>query len=108
MVKEEAIEILYDILDPEIKVNIYDLGMVYGLDIQDDLIKIDNQFSNVNNNKYKILEPIYLDIPTCITDIEINNDIIKMIGKLEKNEKYNVEISFDKQNKIISVTAYKR
>lgn len=33
---EEVIEALKDIFDPEIPVNIYDLGLIYGVDVSDD------------------------------------------------------------------------
>jgi metal-sulfur cluster biosynthetic enzyme len=39
--EEKVIDLLYDILDPEIKVNVYDLGMIYGIDIQDSHVKLD-------------------------------------------------------------------
>lgn len=38
---EEAIDVLYDILDPEISINIYDLGMVYDIKIDSSTISMD-------------------------------------------------------------------
>ncbi len=35
-IEEEIIEILKTVYDPEIPVNIYDLGMIYKIDVQDD------------------------------------------------------------------------
>lgn len=34
--KEEVMEALHDVMDPELGVNIVDLGLVYGVDIDDD------------------------------------------------------------------------
>ena len=41
MSKELIIEELYEILDPEIKVNIYDLGMVYDIRLEGNNVEID-------------------------------------------------------------------
>lgn len=41
MNKEEVIDILYEISDPEIKINIYDLGMIYNIDVEENLVKLD-------------------------------------------------------------------
>ncbi|MCF0212354.1 MAG: DUF59 domain-containing protein [Bacteroidales bacterium] len=34
--KEQAINCLRNVYDPEIPVNIYDLGLIYGIDVDDD------------------------------------------------------------------------
>lgn len=39
--KDQVIDILYDILDPEIKINIYDLGMIYDIKINDNNVVLD-------------------------------------------------------------------
>ena len=39
--KDQAIAILKDIYDPEIPVNIYELGLIYGVDTDEDTGKID-------------------------------------------------------------------
>ncbi len=38
--REQIIEVLRQIYDPEIPVNIYDLGLIYGIEIKDDKVKI--------------------------------------------------------------------
>ncbi len=38
--REQIIEVLRQIYDPEIPVNIYDLGLVYGIEIKGDKVKI--------------------------------------------------------------------
>ena len=39
--EEEVIDVLYDILDPEIQINIYDLGIIYGINIDGDKVVLD-------------------------------------------------------------------
>jgi metal-sulfur cluster biosynthetic enzyme len=41
MTKELIIEELYEIIDPEIKINVYDLGMIYDIRINDKNVDID-------------------------------------------------------------------
>ena len=36
-IKDAAINCLRNVYDPEIPVNIYDLGLIYGIDVSDDL-----------------------------------------------------------------------
>ncbi len=38
--KEDIIKVLKEIYDPEIPVNIYDLGLIYAMEIQDDKVYI--------------------------------------------------------------------
>jgi len=38
--KEDIIKVLKEIYDPEIPVNIYDLGLIYAMEIQDDRVYI--------------------------------------------------------------------
>jgi len=39
--KEKVIEKLKEILDPELHISVWDLGLIYKLDIKDDIIYID-------------------------------------------------------------------
>ncbi len=38
--REQIVEVLRQIYDPEIPVNIYDLGLIYGIEIKGDKVKI--------------------------------------------------------------------
>jgi FeS assembly SUF system protein len=40
-IKDRAIDVLKEIYDPEIPVNIYELGLIYGVDTDEDIGKID-------------------------------------------------------------------
>lgn len=69
--------------------------------------KSNNNIIKVCNKEYKVLIPVHMSFPTCINNIEIdiqNGNIIGMTGKMDKNEKYNLQISFDKHNKINKIT----
>ena len=39
-VKKKVIEVLKNVYDPEIPINIYDLGLLYSIDIKDDRIDV--------------------------------------------------------------------
>ena len=69
--------------------------------------KSNNNIIKVCNKEYKVIVPVNMYFPTCINNIEINiknGNIISMSGKLDKNEKYNIQISFNKDNKINNIT----
>ncbi len=40
LTKEHVLEALKDVFDPEIPVNVVDLGLVYGLDVEDGDVKV--------------------------------------------------------------------
>ena len=47
--KDEIIEILKTIYDPEISINIYDLGLIYSIEIEEDKkVKIDMTLTSAN------------------------------------------------------------
>ena len=73
MSKELIIEELYEILDPEIKVNIYDWGMVYDIRIDGNDVEID----------------ITLTSAGCPLADKIEEDIAKSMSKLGYTAKLN-------------------
>ena len=56
MLKEDVIDVLYDILDPEIKVNIYDLGMIYDIKIENNNVVLDITLTSAGCPLADILE----------------------------------------------------
>ena len=48
MIEERIVDVLKTVYDPEIPVNIYDLGMIYKIDVQDDYSVELEMTSNVN------------------------------------------------------------
>ena len=73
------IEQLKEVFDPEIPVNIYDLGLVYSVDIED--------------NEAKIL--MTLTAPNCPAADMILADVEYMSKKVEGIESCKVEITFE-------------
>jgi len=73
------IEQLKEVYDPEIPVNIYDLGLVYSVDIE--------------NNEAKVL--MTLTAPNCPAADMILADVEYMSKKVEGIESCKVEITFE-------------
>ena len=46
--KEEIIECIRKVMDPEIPVNLYDLGLIYSINIYDDNVTIEMTLTNPN------------------------------------------------------------
>ncbi|MFH1750455.1 MAG: metal-sulfur cluster assembly factor [Candidatus Micrarchaeota archaeon] len=65
--KENVIAALKNCFDPEIGINIYDLGLIYGIGLHGDAAHI--KFS--------------LTFPGCPLEPEIRNQIIEEVGKIE-------------------------
>ena len=47
-IEERIVDVLKTVYDPEIPVNIFDLGMIYKIDVQDDAVDIDMTFTAPN------------------------------------------------------------
>ncbi len=78
--KNKIVEILKQIYDPEIPVNIYDLGFIYGIDISDD-------------GKVHIL--MTLTVPGCPIHHLITREITEKVGALEGVSSVEVELTFN-------------
>ena len=49
LLEERIVDVLKTVYDPEIPVNIYDLGMIYKIDVQDDSsVELDMTFTAPN------------------------------------------------------------
>jgi len=46
--KEEIIQCIRTVMDPEIPVNLYDLGLIYSIDIIDENVKVEMTLTNPN------------------------------------------------------------
>jgi len=79
ILKEKIIEILKTIYDPEIPVNIYDLGLIYSLNIEDDGI--------VN-----II--MTLTAPNCPIADQILDEIKYKLEKLEEIKEVKIKLTF--------------
>jgi FeS assembly SUF system protein len=76
---DQIIENLKQVYDPEIPVNVYDLGMIYSVDIENDEAKI----------------VMTLTAPNCPAADMILSDVEYMTKKVEGVESCTVEITFD-------------
>jgi FeS assembly SUF system protein len=76
---DQIIENLKQVFDPEIPVNIYELGMIYSVDIENDEAKI----------------VMTLTAPNCPAADMILSDVEYMTKKVEGIESCRVEITFD-------------
>jgi metal-sulfur cluster biosynthetic enzyme len=82
MVTEELVRgILTDVLDPEIQIDIVNLGMVYGVDISEDgkHVKVTMTLTTLG----------------CPLFDEIKNQVIEKVESLPGVEKCEVELTFD-------------
>jgi len=78
--EEKIIEALKTVFDPEIPVNIYELGLIYALDID-------------KENNVKVL--MTLTAPTCPIAEDIVNEVKEKVSKVEGVNTSTVELSFD-------------
>lgn len=77
--KEEVIEVLKTCYDPEIPVNIYDLGLVYGIDIAESSVKV----------------RMTLTAPGCPMHSVITKDVKGKLESLEGIGKADVELVWE-------------
>lgn len=79
---DEIIENIKDVFDPEIPVNVYDLGMIYSVDVED-------------SNRAKIV--MTLTAPNCPAADMILEDVRFSAMKVEGIEHADVELTFEPQ-----------
>lgn len=79
-IKNEVIKNLKVIYDPEIPVNIYDLGLIYNIDIDDD--------SNVS-----VL--MTLTTPNCPVAESMPQEVHDILAPIEGVRKVNIELTFE-------------
>lgn len=77
---DQIIDNLKEVYDPEIPVNIYDLGLIYNVDVDE-------------NNHAQIV--MTLTAPGCpVVDI-LMDDVTKAVREVEGIEEVNVDLTFD-------------
>lgn len=77
--EEQVLKMLKTVFDPEIPVNIYDLGLIYKIDIQDDVCNID----------------MTLTAPSCPAADFLVEDIEQKVRSVEGINKVQVNIVFE-------------
>lgn len=78
--KDKIIEQLYEVYDPEIPVNIYDLGLIYDITIKE------------NNDVFVTMT---LTAPACPVAGEIVMDVTRKISELEEVNEVHVDLTFE-------------
>ena len=81
-VEREIVDTLKNIYDPEIPVNIYDLGLIYDVDYTPD---------------GKVHIRMTLTAPNCPMADMLLADINREVGKVDGVEKVNITLTFDPQ-----------
>lgn len=76
--KEDVIEVLRTIEDPELFLDIWFLGLVYDIDIEDDNVRIEMTFTS----------------PMCPMGRQIVEEIKDKVGRLEGIKKVDVQVVF--------------
>ncbi|HJV26892.1 MAG TPA: SUF system Fe-S cluster assembly protein [Aromatoleum sp.] len=79
--RDEVVAMLRLIYDPEIPVNIYDLGLIYGLDIDEAKGKVDIRMT--------------LTAPACPVAESLVNSVTEAVGSIEGVEDATVELVWD-------------
>ncbi len=80
MLEDEIIKVLKQIYDPEIPVNIYDLGLIYEIDVGDD-------------DHVKIV--MTLTTPNCPIADDIIADVQHKVEEIEGVASVNLKLTFD-------------
>lgn len=79
-IEVKTVEMLRTVFDPEIPVNVYDLGLIYKIDVDDDkVVNID----------------MTLTAPSCPAADFIIEDIRQKVGSIEEVKDVNVELVFE-------------
>ncbi len=79
-IEVKTVEMLKTVFDPEIPVNVYDLGLVYKIDVTDD---------------YVVNIEMTLTAPSCPAADFIVEDINQKVGSIEGVKGVNVEIVYE-------------
>ena len=87
--EEEILKMLKTVFDPEIPVNVYDLGLIYGIELKPSEVNgqpSDGQICNIT---------MTLTAPSCPAGDFIVEDIRQKVGSVEGIKDVNVEIVFE-------------
>ena len=78
--ESEILKVIKEIFDPEIPVNIYDLGLIYEIDVDD--------YDNVDIK-------MTLTAPNCPVADSMPNEVKEKVKAIEGVNKVNIEMVFD-------------
>ena len=81
-IEENVVKMLKTVYDPEIPVNVYDLGLIYKIDVTDD---------------FTVNLDMTLTAPNCPAGDFITEDIRQKVGSVDGVRKVNINIVFEPQ-----------
>lgn len=81
-IEENVVKMLKTVYDPEIPVNVYDLGLIYKIDVTDD---------------FTVNLDMTLTAPNCPAGDFITEDIRQKVGSVDGVKKVNINIVFEPQ-----------
>jgi FeS assembly SUF system protein len=79
-IETDVVKVLKNVFDPEIPVNIYDLGLIYEVDVDDDR---------------KVIVTMTLTAPNCPLADELLEEVHDKVGKIEGVKEAAVNLTFD-------------
>ena len=83
-INSAVVNCLKNIYDPEIPVNIYDLGLIYNINIED-----------VGDQKFRVTVLMTMTAPDCPEAEYMFREVKEMIGYIEGVKEVIVELTFD-------------
>lgn len=87
-IEDSTIEMLKSVFDPEIPVNVYDLGMIYKIDVVDTETPEDEKLFDINID-------MTFTAPNCPAADFIIEDINQKLGSIHGVNNVNVEVVFE-------------
>jgi len=79
-IEADIVKVLKNVYDPEIPVNIYDLGLIYEVDVDDDR---------------KVKVTMTLTAPNCPLADELIEEVHDKVGKVEGVSSVEINLTFD-------------
>jgi FeS assembly SUF system protein len=79
-IETDVVKVLKNVFDPEIPVNIYDLGLIYEVDVDDDR---------------KVIVTMTLTAPNCPLADELLEEVHDKVGSIEGVKEAAVNLTFD-------------
>ena len=84
-IEVKVVELLKAVFDPEIPVNVYDMGLIYKIDVSE----------NEDDSTFKVDIDMTLTAPNCPAADFIIEDITQKIESIEGVSKVNVQLVFE-------------
>ena len=84
-IEVKVVEMLKTVFDPEIPVNVYDMGLIYKIDVSE----------NEDDSTFKVDIDMTLTAPNCPAADFIIDDITQKIESIEGVSKVNVQLVFE-------------